>query len=125
MALPLSRRISVSGAWSHTWLIAIFSHLLYFFPSLLPTLCLLQHSGQHGSYEGDYDQLEFSGRDPFPVSAKRGQALVFTQGEPTARDKTPSPPCRRLLPCCFRSKYSGAALGGRWLFCSPDALGMA
>lgn len=37
-------------------------------------------SGQHGDYEGDYDQVDFAGQQPFPVSARRGQALVFSQG---------------------------------------------
>ena len=39
----------------------------------------LPRSGQHGDYEGDYDQVEYAGLEPFPVSARRGQALVFSQ----------------------------------------------
>jgi hypothetical protein len=61
-------------------------------------LSSLQRSGQHGSYEGDYDQLEFSGQEPFPVSAKRGQALVFTQGEPAA-DRFPHLSGRFVFSC--------------------------
>ena len=39
----------------------------------------LPRSGQHGDYEGDYDQVEYAGLEPFPVSARRGQALIFSQ----------------------------------------------
>ena len=35
-------------------------------------------SGQHGPFAGDLDQMDFAAHEPFPVSARRGQALVFT-----------------------------------------------